>query len=406
MLIFVFIALIIYTIVLRQFILKKNIPFIYYREIPSNDTPAYVGKVIKQHVDGNDIVSTILDLSNRGYINITTEKINGKTKTLLHLQKNPNDINLEEHEIFLLNQIFKNSYDVVFDDYINSKKFKSDFKAFDKMLERKVERKSYTKSSLLKNINKIIFLTLFLLLGVTIFYSILLPIISAASSSISLNNDTKILINIIISGIIFLVIAYSYISYINKSTSAQENINLKVTYIILLIIVGIILIIGKFDDITSSFFSEMIWYKIAINFIISVIVLLYMFNIIKHSENDKYLYYIFIVIGILCIIFNLKIALSMVVIFFATYIFFKSPRHINLKDNDYIYKWESFKKYLEDYSLMASQDEEVVLIWQRYLIYAISLGVNKKIIKHYGKLNHVILLDDQYLKRFYIEYLD
>lgn len=406
MLIFVFIALIIYTIVLRQFILKKNIPFIYYREIPSNDTPAYVGKVIKQHVDGNDIVSTILDLSNRGYINITTEKINGKTKTLLHLQKNPNDINLEEHEIFLLNQIFKNGYDVVFDDYINSKKFKSDFKAFDKMLERKVERKSYTKSSLLKNINKIIFLTLFLLLGVTIFYSILLPITSAVSSSISLSNDTKILINIIISGIIFLVIAYSYISYINKSTSAQENINLKVTYIILLIIVGIILIIGKFDDITSSFFSEMIWYKIAINFIISVIVLLYMFNIIKHNENDKYLYYIFIVIGILCIIFNLKIALSMVVIFFATYIFFKSPRHINLKDNDYIYKWESFKKYLEDYSLMASQDEEAVLIWQRYLIYAISLGVNKKIIKHYGKLNHVILLDDQYLKRFYIEYLD
>lgn len=406
MLIFVFIALIIYTIVLRQFILKKNIPFIYYREIPSNDTPAYVGKVIKQHVDGNDIVSTILDLSNRGYINITTEKINGKTKTLLHLQKNPNDINLEEHEIFLLNQIFKNSYDVVFDDYINSKKFKSDFKAFDKMLERKVERKSYTKSSLLKNINKIIFLTLFLLLGVTIFYSILLPITSAVSSSISLSNDTKILITIIISGIIFLVIAYSYISYINESTSAQENINLKVTYIILLIIVGIILIIGKFDDITPSFFSEMIWYKIAINFIISVIVLLYMFNIIKHNENDKYLYYIFIVIGILCIIFNLKIALSMVVIFFATYIFFKSPRHINLKDNDYIYKWESFKKYLEDYSLMASQDEEAVLIWQRYLIYAISLGVNKKIIKHYGKLNHVILLDDQYLKRFYIEYLD
>ena len=196
MLIFVFIALIIYTIVLRQFILKKNIPFIYYREIPSNDTPAYVGKVIKQHVDGNDIVSTILDLSNRGYINITTEKINGKTKTLLHLQKNPNDINLEEHEIFLLNQIFKNGYDVVFDGYINSKKFKSDFKAFDKMLERKVERKSYTKSSLLKNINKIIFLTLFLLLGVAIFYSILLPITSAVSSSISLSNDTKILINI------------------------------------------------------------------------------------------------------------------------------------------------------------------------------------------------------------------
>ena len=114
MLFLIFIGLILYTFILIQFILKKSIPYVYYRDLPSNDTPAYVGKVFKQHVDGNDIVATILDLSYRGYISITTEKINGKTKRILHIEKHATNINLEEHELFLINQIFKNGKPPVF----------------------------------------------------------------------------------------------------------------------------------------------------------------------------------------------------------------------------------------------------------------------------------------------------
>ena len=406
MLFLIFIGLILYTFILIQFILKKSIPYVYYRDLPSNDTPAYVGKVFKQHVDGNDIVATILDLSYRGYISITTEKINGKTKRILHIEKHTTNINLEEHELFLINQIFKNGNDVIFDDYIKSKKFKHDFTAFDKMLDRKVSRNSINKNSSLRNINKIIFLTVFILFGFFIFYSLLLPVTLLILKSFLLNTNLLILINSGISVIIFIIIAFSYISYINKSTSAQENINLKITYIALLLIIGIALIFYKLDNITMLFHLEMSWYSIVINFVISIIVTLYMFNIIKHNRKSDFLLYLFAVLGIICIICNLKIALCLVIIFISNYIFFKSPKHTFLQDNDYIYKWESFKKYLEDYSLLNIQEENAILIWEKYLIYAIVLGINKNIIKHYAKLNNTILIDENYLKHFYIEYLN
>ena len=406
MLIFILIILILYTIILKYFVFKKYIPYIYYREIPSKDTPAFVGKVTKGHVDGNDIIATILDLYYRGFINITSENIGGKNKKILQLQKNANTINLQEHELFLINQIFKNNYSIVFDDYINSKKFKNDFKAFDKMLDRRVERKSIYKSSLIKNINKIIFLTTFLIFGILIFYSMIMPVIILILKPILLNVEKLVLISLIFSGSIFLIIAHKYISYINKSTSTQENINLSITYIVLIMILGIILIVGKFNNLVLIFYDEMIWYKVIINFILSIITLLYMFNIIKHDEKREYWYYFFIIVSIFSIILNFKIAICINIIFFATYNFFKSPKHTNLKDTDYIYKWESFKKYLEDYSLLSEQEENAILIWEKYLIYAISLGINKRIIKHYSKLNNINLIDEQYLKRFYIEYLD
>lgn len=406
MLIFILIILILYTIILKYFVFKKNISYIYYREIPSKDTPAFVGKVTKGHVDGNDIIATILDLYYRGFINITSENIGGKNKKILQLQKNANTINLQEHELFLINQIFKNNYSIVFDDYINSKKFKNDFKAFDKMLDRRVERKSIYKSSLIKNINKIIFLTTFLIFGILIFYSMIMPVIILILKPILLNVEKLVLISLIFSGSIFLIIAHKYISYINKSTSTQENINLSITYIVLIMILGIILIVGKFNNLVLIFYDEMIWYKVIINFILSIITLLYMFNIIKHDEKREYWYYFFIIVSIFSIILNFKIAICINIIFFATYNFFKSPKHTNLKDTDYIYKWESFKKYLEDYSLLSEQKENAILIWEKYLIYAISLGINKRIIKHYSKLNNINLIDEQCLKRFYIEYLD
>lgn len=59
MLIFVLIMIVIYTLVLRAKFSKENTHYMYYRDIPSNDSPAVVGKIIKGHADGNDIISTI-----------------------------------------------------------------------------------------------------------------------------------------------------------------------------------------------------------------------------------------------------------------------------------------------------------------------------------------------------------
>ena len=68
MLTIILIFLIVYSVVLKKIMSKENLQ--YYRDIPSDDAPAYIGKIIKGHVNGNDIIATILDLKEKGYIEI------------------------------------------------------------------------------------------------------------------------------------------------------------------------------------------------------------------------------------------------------------------------------------------------------------------------------------------------
>ena len=65
MLVFILIIVIAYTFILRKKLLKDKMQYIYYRDIPSSDSPAFVGKIVKGHTDGNDIIATILDLNRR-----------------------------------------------------------------------------------------------------------------------------------------------------------------------------------------------------------------------------------------------------------------------------------------------------------------------------------------------------
>lgn len=87
MLIVILIILILYAFILKGKILKKDLQYIYYRDIPTKDSPAYVGKVIKGHANGNDIIATIIDLYYRGYVGISEENVKGKNKKVLYLQK-------------------------------------------------------------------------------------------------------------------------------------------------------------------------------------------------------------------------------------------------------------------------------------------------------------------------------
>lgn len=400
----VLIIIIIYSLILSRIMLKTIREKHYYRDIPTNDSPAYVGKIIKGHVDGNDLIATILDLSYKGYIRIEIERIKGRDKRVLCLQKNVQSLELKEHEMFIINQIFKTSNRVVFDDYLKSPKFKQDFKTFDKMMDRRSEIKSRYNNFALKNINKIILLTMFLLFGIIIFYSITLPIIISISSIFTDNIKIKVIANIIISMIMYLLVSYKYISYINKTTNAQENINLCITYIILSIVICLIIGFVSFEKVLVLLYQELNWYNIFINLILSSVTILYMFNILRKKE--EYIYCFFIIVSIIVIITGLKLTMGICIVFFATYIFFKSPKHIKLEHDDFIYRWIGFKEYLEDYSLMSDQEENAILIWEKYLVYAISLGVNKKIIRKYGNINNTLLLDELYLKKFYTEYFE
>lgn len=406
MLIFVLIMIVIYTLILRTKFSKGKEQYIYYRDIPSSDSPAVVGKIVKGHADGNDIIATILDLSYKGYIRIETEEIKGKEKRVLYLEKNIKTTELKEYEMFLLNQIFKNSNKIIFEDYIKSVKFKQDFMTFDNMLNRRIKMQNTYKTSTLKNINKIILLVSFMILGISLFYSMIISITLQICSIMNISIKTEVIINIAISSAIYLLIAYRYISYINKTTNARENINLSISYIILSIIV--ICIIGFLDieNIFQMLYSEMIWYKMTINFILSIITILYMFNIVGHTSKEEYLYYFFVIVSVFCIILGIKLAMCISVVFLTTYIFFKTPKHTKLKQEDFMYKWSSFKRYLEDYSMLSEQEENAILIWERYLIYAISLGVNKKIIKKYARLVNLEMLNETYWKKVYVEYFE
>lgn len=406
MLVFILIIVIAYTFILRKKLLKDKMQYIYYRDIPSSDSPAFVGKIVKGHTDGNDIIATILDLNYRGYIRIETEEIKRKEKRVLYLEKSVKTTELQEHEMFLINKIFKNNSRVIFENYIKSNKFKQDFKAFDKMLERRIERKTIYKNSLLKNVNKILLLISYFIFEISIFYSIMLPITLGENNVIRFDTKTAIIMNLIISVILYLLVSYKYILYIEKSTNARENINLSITYIILSVVLGCCIIFNNYNNILSIFYEEFIWYKVIVNFIISIVTMMYMFNIIKHTEKEEYLYYVFIIISLFAIILNMKLAMGISIIFFVTYIFFKSPKHSNIKQDDYVCKWISFKKYLEDYSMLSEQESNAIVIWEKYLIYAIALGINKKIIKKYAKLNNIQLLNEVYLKKVYVEYFE
>ena len=404
MIVIVLIVILIYSLLLSIILFKNRKEKNYYRDIPTNDPPAYVGKIVKGHVDGNDLIATILDLSYNGYIRIEIERIRGKDKRVLCLQRNVQSLELKEHEMFIINQIFKTSNRIVFDDYIKSPNFKKDFKVFDKMMDRRSEIKSRYNNSVLKNINKIIMLTSFLLFGIIIFYSITLPIIMNISSMFTDSTKIKVIINIVVSGCLYFFVAYKYVSYINKTTNAQENINLCITYIILSAVICLIIGFVSFEKVLDLLYKELNWYNIFINLILSAVTIFYMFNILRKKE--EYLYCFFIIVSVIAIITGLKLTMGICIVFFATYIFFKSPKHIKLEQDDYIYRWIGFKEYLEDYSLMSDQEENALLIWEKYLVYAISLGVNKKIIRKYGNLNNTLLIDELYLKKFYTEYFE
>lgn len=400
----ILIVVIAYTFLLSKKLLQEKME--YYREIPNNESPAIIGKMIKGHTDGNDIIATILSLQKNGYIRIEKEDIKGKEKKVLYLERNVSTTELKEHEIFLINRIFRNNSRVVFEEYIDNSNFKNDFKTFDKMLDRRIERKTIYNNSNIKNINKILLLLIYFIFGICILFAITSPIVLGLGKIANIQIKTLITVSIIVSAILHLFISYKYITFVETTTNARENINLNIVYIILSVIIGFILIFMKYENIYNIFYEEIYLYKIILNFIIAIITILYMFNIVKHTDRQEYLYYIFSIISIVSIIFNFKLTMGICIIFFIVYIFFKSPKHNNLKERDEIYKWIALKRYLEDYSLLSEQDTNAILIWEEYLVYAIALGVNKKILKKYVSLNDMELLNEVFAKKIYVEYFE
>ena len=81
------------------------------------------------------------------------------------------------------------------------------------------------------------------------------------------------------------------------------------------------------------------------------------------------------------------------------------PGRYTLKGKLYAEKWNKFKKFLEDYSLIKEHPPESIAIWNEYLVYATALGVADKVYKAmkmhvYGGLNDTSYTSN-YLFMFY-----
>ena len=243
--------------------IKDTANIVYLREPPSKDSPAYIGKVIKERADGNDIISTILDLNARKYIDIEIKLDGNKEKRILKNNSKNRILELEEHEQYLINRLFKKSDTIAFEDYINSSDFKRDFNTFDKILEKKTFARKKNNSKNIKQINKIIFLVIFIILGTTISYSLIQPVSYIVKSNTNLNEYVILIPTIIIAIWIYIAFLNIYIKHIN--ISSKNTAILNIAYIFVFAVVAIVIVSLKLDKIWNALINELNIYKVILS---------------------------------------------------------------------------------------------------------------------------------------------
>lgn len=367
----------------------------YYRDIPSSKSPAQVGLLVKGKVDGNDIISTLLDLNMRGFIEIENRYIDNQEKCVLKLVPRERILSLNEYENFLINQVFKDNTEVVFDDYLRHNNTQEMYNAFNIMVKKRITDESVHKISWKKNIFKINFIVCYLLFGLSLFY----PIFQIMFRNFEINS---VVISLVLGFMICVIFFLLYNSFVNSSRLKLDKLILEISYPIIFIL-GIIIIGSYFIDKNIGFDSEI--YFQAINILFSIFAI-YTFISSSKKERNATFEFLFIIYSIISMIFNNTIGVMIGIIYFSLRSYQIAPNHINYKDNDELTKWIALKKYLNDFTIIGQREMQEVKMWEKYLVYAISLGVNKKCIEEYTKLSHLKMLNENIINKFYIENID
>ena len=366
---------------------KDNKIINYYREIPSNESPAIVGLMIKKNVDGNDIIATILDLWEKGYISVEYRIINDSKKCILKDSGKDRFLSLKDYENYLLDEIFKENREVVFEDFVNSSKFEIIFKNIGNMINKRIDIKSVHKISYKRLFNKVNFLTNYFVLGFSLFFSIIY---------ILLNN---FLISLTISYAINLIVFVVIKSLLIKNENDIESLLFGITFALSITYLGIIIILYLISDFEYQINS----YLLITNIIASLISLV---CLIIGDYNKKFemttLDYIMAIYSILSICLGNIIGLCIGIIYYSHRLYLKSPKHVYLY-NDEIEKWVALKKFLNDFSYIDQRELMEVKVWNKYLIYGISMGVNKKIVLEYANMANIKLINNSILDKCYSE---
>ena len=359
----------------------------YYRDIPSNENPALVGLMVKGNVDGNDIVATILDLWEKGYISVEYRMINDTQKCILKDSGKDRFLTLKDYENYLLDEIFKENSEVIFEDFVNSPKFEIVFKNVGNMISRRINIKSTHKVSYKKLFNKINFLVNYSVLGFSLFFSIIYM----------LAND--FLISLAISYVVSLMLFVVIRSLLVKNENGIESLLFGITFAISIVYLGLIIIMYLISNFDFQISNTLLIINILASLIFIVCLLI--------GDYDKkikmtILDYIMIIYSLLSICLGNIVGLCIGIIYYSHRLYLKSPKHVYLY-NDEIEKWIALKKFLNDFSYINQRELMEVKVWDKYLIYGISMGVNKKIVLEYAKMANIKLINNTILDKCYSE---
>lgn len=359
----------------------------YYRDIPSNENPALVGLMVKGNVDGNDIVATILDLWEKGYISVEYRMINDTQKCILKDSGKDRFLTLKDYENYLLDEIFKENSEVIFEDFVNSPKFEIVFKNVGNMISRRINIKSTHKVSYKKLFNKINFLVNYSVLGFSLFFSIIYM----------LAND--FLISLAISYVVSLMLFIVIRSLLVKNENGIESLLFGITFAISIVYLGLIIIMYLISNFDFQISNTLL--------IINILASLIFIACLLIGDYDKkikmtILDYIMIIYSLLSICLGNIVGLCIGIIYYSHRLYLKSPKHVYLY-NDEIEKWIALKKFLNDFSYINQRELMEVKVWDKYLIYGISMGVNKKIVLEYAKMANIKLINNTILDKCYSE---
>lgn len=360
----------------------------YFRDIPSDENPALVGLMVKGNVDGNDIIATILDLWKKEYINVEYKIINGKQKCVIKDAGKDRFLVLKDYENYLLDELFKDNQEIILEDFINSPKFEIIFKNIGNMIKKRVSIKKTHKISYKRLTSKINFLVNYVVLGFSMFFSIIYIASNNFLLSIILGFSINIIIFILIKALL-----------IREEKSVEGLLfgfssTISVVYFCILIIAYLL----------SNYTYQNNQYLEMGNVAISIIMLLCFFIGDYNKKMSLTLIdYIIFLYAVPSIIFGNVIGLCVSIIYLSHRIYLKSPKHSYLSDGNEIDKWIALKKFLNDFSIINKREMNEVTIWDKYIVYGIAMGVNKKVINEYIKLSDIKLINQKILDKFYRE---
>lgn len=388
-------TIIIITILIIQFVYYMSLlssseepKMEYYRDIPSKENPAIVGMMVKENVDGNDIMATILDLWKKDYIAIENIVVNGKEQCILSETGKDRFLTLKDYENYLLDEIFKDNNKVVFEEFVNSPKFEIIFKNIGNMINKRVDLKSNHKISKVRLFNKINFISHQITIGFILFF----PLFNLLFDNYLISFIISYVINII-----FSILIKNFI--INKNHDVEELI-FGYSIIVSLVYTGLLLM----SYLLCSYEYEMLNYINLINLGISLfyIIVLLLGKYVKYNKFN-FIDIVFLLISIVSSILLNVVGIAICILYFASQIYFKSPSHVYLSTGTEIDKWNALRKFLNDFTIINEREMNEIKVWEDYLIYAIAMGVNKKVISEYLKLTNIKLINSSILEKNYVE---